>query len=149
DGAHGDEPDPQDEVHGHGGQEGTCPDAAGQADGDAQGATSRRRVGFGSNEAFHDGPKGAILSPIPCTLRSSMESAAPAEDAAPAARPGEGLRVLTITNLYPTPGSPAYGSFIASQVESLRAAGVATDVDFIDGRRSKWEYLRALPRIRR
>src|SRR5262249_7772645 len=59
-----------------------------------------------------------------------------------------GLRVLTITNLYPTPGSPAYGSFIASQVESLRAAGVATDVDFIDGRRSKWEYLRALPRIR-
>ena len=78
-----------------------------------------------------------------------MESAAHAENAAPAARPGDGLRVLTITNLYPTRDSPAYGSFIASQVESLRTAGVQIDVEFIDGRRSKWEYLRALPRIRR
>jgi len=77
-----------------------------------------------------------------------MESAAHAEAAVPAGRPGEGLKVLTITNLYPTPESPAYGSFIASQIESLRAEGVATDVFFIDGRLSKWEYLRAFPRVR-
>lgn len=77
-----------------------------------------------------------------------MDSAAHTQSAARTPRPGEGLRVLTITNLYPTPASPAYGSFIASQVESLRALGVATDVEFIDGRRRKWEYVRALPRIR-
>ena len=77
-----------------------------------------------------------------------MKSAAPAAAADRSERPGEGLRVLTVTNLYPTPEAPAYGSFIASQVESLRAQGVATDVDFIDGRRSKWEYLRAVPRVR-
>jgi len=77
-----------------------------------------------------------------------MESAAHAEEAVPAGRPGEGLKVLTITNLYPTSESPAYGSFIASQIESLRAQGVATDVFFIDGRLSKWEYLRAFPRVR-
>src|SRR5262249_48770749 len=64
-------------------------------------------------------------------------------------RPGSGLKVLTITNLYPSPAAPAYGSFIASQVQSLIAEGVAMDVDFIDGRRSRWAYARALPRIRR
>lgn len=78
-----------------------------------------------------------------------MESAAHHEDAASTARPGAGLRVLTITNLFPAPDAPAYGSFIASQVESLRAEGVVTDVDFIDGRRSKWAYLSAAPRLRR
>jgi len=61
---------------------------------------------------------------------------------------GAGLRVLTVTNLFPTPARPAYGSFIASQVESLRAEGVETDVYFIDGKRSRWEYFRAFPAIR-
>lgn len=57
--------------------------------------------------------------------------------------PGRGLRVLTITNLYPSSLHPSYGSFIASQVESLRAEGIDTDVYFIDGWSSKWAYLRA------
>jgi glycosyltransferase involved in cell wall biosynthesis len=81
-----------------------------------------------------------------------MESAAHHDDAASAASaasPGAGLRVLTVTNLFPSPDAPAYGSFIASQVDSLRAAGVVTDVDFIDGRRSRWAYLSAAPRLRR
>jgi glycosyltransferase involved in cell wall biosynthesis len=77
-----------------------------------------------------------------------METASRTEDLAATPRTGEGLRVLTVTNMYPTPDAPAYGSFIASQVESLREEGVETDVDFIDGRRSKWAYVRALPRIR-
>jgi teichuronic acid biosynthesis glycosyltransferase TuaC len=65
------------------------------------------------------------------------------------ALPGRGLRVLTITNMYPTPERPAYGSFVEAQVSSLRRAGVGMDVHFIDGRRSKWEYVSAFATLRR
>lgn len=56
-------------------------------------------------------------------------------------------RVLTVTNMYPEPGRPAWGSFVQSQVESLRSRGVETDVMVIRGYRSKLEYLRAIPRL--
>lgn len=73
-----------------------------------------------------------------------------AADRAVEEHPGRGrpLRVLTVTNLYPSPHHPSYGSFVASQVESLREEGIETDVYFIDGHRSKWEYLKAIWAIR-
>jgi glycosyltransferase involved in cell wall biosynthesis len=51
--------------------------------------------------------------------------------------------------MYPTEEVPNYGTFIASQVESLRSHGVECDVMFIDGRRGKIEYLKAIPELRR
>jgi len=59
------------------------------------------------------------------------------------------LRVLAVTNMYPTSASPAYGPFVASQMDSIAAAGHAVTVDFIDGRRGPWEYVRGLGRITR
>jgi glycosyltransferase involved in cell wall biosynthesis len=46
--------------------------------------------------------------------------------------------------MYPVPDQPAYGSFIASQVESLRKLGVETDVIFVDGRSSRVNYARSI-----
>ena len=63
--------------------------------------------------------------------------------------PGQGLRVLTVTNMYPTPSRPSYGTFVATQVESLRTAGLVVDVHFIDGRSSRWAYAGAVRALRR
>jgi glycosyltransferase involved in cell wall biosynthesis len=38
------------------------------------------------------------------------------------------LKVLMVTGMYPTPDRPHYGSFVASQTESLRAAGIYVDL---------------------
>ena len=59
------------------------------------------------------------------------------------------LRVLVVTNLWPSETDPGYGSFVKAQMESLRPLGVDYDVVFIDGRRSRWNYLRAIPELRR
>jgi len=53
-------------------------------------------------------------------------------------------RVLVITNLWPTEADPGYGSFVQAQMESLRPLGVELDVLFIDGRASRWNYVRAV-----
>jgi len=57
-------------------------------------------------------------------------------------------RVLVVTNLWPTEADPGYGSFVQAQMESLRSLGVEFDVLFIDGRKSRWNYLRAIARMR-
>ena len=59
------------------------------------------------------------------------------------------IRLLAVTNMYPSAARPAYGSFVREQVESLRAVGVDPHVLFIDGRTSKAEYLRDFRRVRR
>ncbi|MBB3021691.1 glycosyltransferase involved in cell wall biosynthesis [Microvirga lupini] len=59
------------------------------------------------------------------------------------------MRVLAITNMYPSAERPGWGSFVRSQVESLRNAGVDVDVLVIEGYRSKLEYLKAISRMRR
>ncbi len=56
--------------------------------------------------------------------------------------------VLVITNLWPTNEDPGYGSFVQAQMESLGPLGVNYDVVFIDGRRSRWNYFRALGELR-
>jgi len=58
------------------------------------------------------------------------------------------FRVLAVTNLWPTEADPGYGSFIQAQMESLRPLGVAYDVLFIDGRASRWNYVRAVRELR-
>lgn len=57
------------------------------------------------------------------------------------------MRVLIVTNMYPTPEMPAFGTFVQDQVEALRALGVEIDVFFFNGRKSKWNYLAAFPRL--
>jgi glycosyltransferase involved in cell wall biosynthesis len=42
------------------------------------------------------------------------------------------MRVLVVTNMYPTEAQPVAGTFIATQVESLRNAGVEIEVLFIE-----------------
>jgi glycosyltransferase involved in cell wall biosynthesis len=56
-------------------------------------------------------------------------------------------RVLVVTNLWPYEGDPSYGCFVKAQMESLRPLGVDYDVLFINGRESRWSYLRALPQL--
>jgi len=58
------------------------------------------------------------------------------------------FHVLVVTNLWPTESDPGYGSFVQGQMESLRPFGVEFDALFIDGRASRWNYLRAIPRMR-
>jgi teichuronic acid biosynthesis glycosyltransferase TuaC len=57
-------------------------------------------------------------------------------------------RVLVVTNLWPTESDPGYGSFVQAQMESLRPLGVEFDALFIDGRASRWNYLRGVGRMR-
>lgn len=57
------------------------------------------------------------------------------------------MKVLIVTNMYPTKERPAFGTFVKDQVTALRAAGVDVDVFFFNGRRSKLEYATALPHL--
>jgi teichuronic acid biosynthesis glycosyltransferase TuaC len=59
------------------------------------------------------------------------------------------LRTLVVTNMWPTEADPSYGSFVRDQMESLRSLGIEYDVLFIDGRLSRWNYLRAIPELHR
>lgn len=63
---------------------------------------------------------------------------------------GRPPRLLVLTNMWPTPASPTHGSFVADQVERIRALvpewGV--DVMVVDGSRGKLEYVRAIGRLR-
>lgn len=42
------------------------------------------------------------------------------------------MRVLAVTNMYPTPSMPASGVFVGEQVRGLRAIGVTVEVLFVD-----------------
>jgi teichuronic acid biosynthesis glycosyltransferase TuaC len=59
------------------------------------------------------------------------------------------MRLLVVTNMYPRADDPSFGSFVREQVESLRAAGVAVDVFFVEGYRDRLAYLRAVRELRR
>lgn len=57
------------------------------------------------------------------------------------------MRVLVVTNMYPTADRRHFGIFVEEQVSSLRRLGVAVDVLFVDGKASKLNYLGAFPRL--
>ena len=58
------------------------------------------------------------------------------------------LRVLAVTNMYPTSEDQAFGSFVADQIKSVVQAGVAVEVLFINGRLGDREYIRGLARLK-
>src|SRR5579864_2626110 len=58
-------------------------------------------------------------------------------------------RVLVVTNMWPHDADPSYGSFVQAQMESLRSLGVEYDVLFVNGRVSRWNYLRGVRDLRR
>lgn len=51
------------------------------------------------------------------------------------------MKVLVVTNMYPTQEQPAFGIFVEDQVEALRKAGVRVTVLFVNGRKSGLNYL--------
>jgi len=57
--------------------------------------------------------------------------------------------VLVVTNLWPTPADPGYGTFVKAQMDSLRPLGVDYDVVFVNGRESLLNYLRGVFEVRR
>ena len=61
------------------------------------------------------------------------------------------LSILVVTNMYPAPESPYYGTFVAEQVEGLRRLDGIADVDvvFIDGRTNWTNYLRGVREVRK
>lgn len=60
------------------------------------------------------------------------------------------LRILTVTNMYPTPKHPMLGIFVAEQVASLRRRGLDVDVLFVNGKEEgKLAYARGFGRVRR
>jgi teichuronic acid biosynthesis glycosyltransferase TuaC len=59
------------------------------------------------------------------------------------------LRILTVTNMYPSSNSPGEGAFVAEQVKSLRALGLSVDVLTISGRRGARKYARAIRMLNR
>jgi glycosyltransferase involved in cell wall biosynthesis len=60
---------------------------------------------------------------------------------------GQLMRVLQVTNMYPTPKRPSSGTFVKNEVESLRKEGIEVDVLFMDGRRNSLHYLWGIPRF--
>lgn len=57
------------------------------------------------------------------------------------------MKVLVLTNMYPKEDWPSFGIFVHEQVESLRKEGVEVDVLFVDGWKSKFNYLRGIFRL--
>jgi glycosyltransferase involved in cell wall biosynthesis len=59
------------------------------------------------------------------------------------------MRILTVTNMWPSAARPHWGVFVKSQVDSLVAAGIANTLYEIEGWRSAAEYLNAVHRVPR
>jgi teichuronic acid biosynthesis glycosyltransferase TuaC len=78
-----------------------------------------------------------------------MNSSAVLFDADPSAAERE-LRILVVTNLYPTPADPLFGTFVGEQVAAVRETGdVAVDVLFVNGRESLVNYVRGMRELTR
>ena len=59
------------------------------------------------------------------------------------------LRVLVVTNMFPTPEEPWFGSFVRDQIEDLRGLGIAVRLLHFDGRNHAFNYVRAAREVRR
>jgi teichuronic acid biosynthesis glycosyltransferase TuaC len=58
------------------------------------------------------------------------------------------VRVLAVTNLWPTATRPDLGTFVKGQVEGLRRVGLDVDVEFVDrADRGRLEYYRLARRV--
>src|ERR1700739_552164 len=59
------------------------------------------------------------------------------------------MKVLIMTAIYPTPENPAFGSFVRTQAESLKRAGISVDVLVLKGRFRKLIYPKGIFQLRR
>jgi glycosyltransferase involved in cell wall biosynthesis len=59
------------------------------------------------------------------------------------------MRILVVTNMYPTSDEPWFGSFVRDQVDDLAGLGLDLEVLHFDGRSDRRAYLRAASEIRR
>jgi len=60
------------------------------------------------------------------------------------------IRILHVTNNYPTTSNPVFGIFVKEQIDSLANAGIVNDVFFINGREfGKKAYFKSLFELRR
>ncbi|HKC46002.1 MAG TPA: glycosyltransferase [Gemmatimonadales bacterium] len=59
------------------------------------------------------------------------------------------MRVLAVTNMYPTSDDPGFGAFVADQMDWVARGGVDVAIEFIDGRDSRGAYFRGLAHVRR
>jgi glycosyltransferase involved in cell wall biosynthesis len=59
------------------------------------------------------------------------------------------MRVLIVTNMYPTSAEPAFGSFVRDQADDLRGLGLDVEQVAFDGRARSTEYGRAVGVVRR
>lgn len=59
------------------------------------------------------------------------------------------MRVLVATAIYPSADKPTLGTFVRTQVESLRRAGVDVETFVLAGPRRKLNYAQAIVRLRR
>jgi teichuronic acid biosynthesis glycosyltransferase TuaC len=57
------------------------------------------------------------------------------------------LRVLALTNMWPSPARPWLGAFAAVQMRSVEEAGVEVHVEFVDGSQGLRAYVRAALRM--
>ena len=57
------------------------------------------------------------------------------------------MRVLVVTNMYPSEARPHWGAFVKSQVDSLAAAGIENTLYEIEGWRSSRAYFDALAKL--
>jgi teichuronic acid biosynthesis glycosyltransferase TuaC len=61
----------------------------------------------------------------------------------------DGMKILVATAIYPTAENPAFGSFVRTQVESLRDAGVEIELLVLSGRPRKLIYPRGIVQLNR
>jgi teichuronic acid biosynthesis glycosyltransferase TuaC len=58
------------------------------------------------------------------------------------------MRVLIMTAMYPTPDNPAFGSFVRTQAESLKRAGIGVEVLVLKGSNRKLIYPKGVLQLR-
>jgi teichuronic acid biosynthesis glycosyltransferase TuaC len=59
------------------------------------------------------------------------------------------MKVLIVTAIYPTADNPAFGSYVRTQAESLKAAGIDVEVLVLKDRYRKLIYPKAIVQLRR
>ena len=57
------------------------------------------------------------------------------------------MRILAVTNMFPTPENPVFGIFVARQIEAIRNLGHHVEVEFIRGKHNA-NYALAVRRVR-
>ena len=57
------------------------------------------------------------------------------------------MRVLVVTNMYPTQDMPNFGLFVKEQIDLIKEQDVDVDVLFINGKKKSLNYIWAIFRL--